>query len=93
MKTSKDREYWRDQYRQIAKAVALGLAGVSVLWTCVWLAPKAWPLVISVAFEVGDWLASFTRLEWIAVVGICLVLRAMRRISRQIDGLRERPTV
>ena len=90
---SREPGYWRDQARQVGKALALALATCIVLVACTWFLSHWGFKLLGVAgvfaLQVWDWLASFTRLEWIAIIGILLMLRSLRHISRQIDALFE----
>ncbi|MGO9273385.1 MAG: hypothetical protein ACLQOO_24630 [Terriglobia bacterium] len=99
MKLSREPGYWRAQARQAGKALAIALSVLIPLWICIWIGPIVWPwvlklwgLAVSLGLVSWDWLGSFTRLEWIAIIGIWLVLGSLRRISRQIDALRTEST-
>jgi len=82
--------------RHLSWAIGIGWAGLLAFATLLDYGPRLWsvasriPAWMAGSFASGwDLLASITRLEWILLIAAWLVLRALARLSRQIQMLIE----
>jgi len=82
--------------RQLIWALGIGWAGLLAYAALLDYGPRMWSVIRGIPFLIGgvfvfgwELLTSITRLEWIFLIAAWLVLRALARLSRQIQTLIE----